>query len=111
MELPIFVLSKKLINAGDVSANIPGVPLEIKEILTGAIQTVWTGSTPIGTLVIQGSCDGVNFTTLASGSQSISGNSGSFLLPLADIGYSYIQAVYTKSSGTGTINVTLNGKR
>jgi hypothetical protein len=111
-QLPIHVTNTAIISAGDVStATITSSTLEVKEIRTFAVQAVWSGASPLGTLSIQGSNDGTNFKELSGGSIAVSGNTGNDLKNFPDCGYAYVQAVYTKTSGTGTITVTVNGKR
>lgn len=110
MVLPIELLNVVLINAS-VATNHTSAIIDVKEALSMAVQTSWSGSSPLGTLVIQGSCDGTVFTTLSGGSVSITGSSGSNLLNVVEKGITHIQAVYTTTSGTGTVLVTINAKR
>lgn len=76
------------------------------------IVLAWTGSTPIGTITVQGSNDNTNWATLDFGSAiSITGDSGTDLLNINQFPCSYIRIVYTKSSGTGTITASMTTKQ
>lgn len=111
MNLPIHLFNIQLLAAADMSADATSASLDVKEAVTVAIQAVWTGATPIGTLHIQASCDGTNFTDVSGGSQAVTGNTGTLLFNLPNIGYSQLRAFYDNTSGTGNITVTANGKR
>lgn len=110
-QLPIHKFNTQLIAAGDMNGDITGTGYEVNEARTVSIQAVWSGSSPIGTLHIQASCDGTNYTDVSGGSQAVSGNTGTLLFNLQDIGYAYLRAFYDNTSGTGTLTVTSNGKR
>lgn len=82
----------------------------------------WTGSSPVGSMSVQvsntyaqnaagGVLNAGNWTTLTlSATTNVSGNSGNgFIDVLATAGYA-IRLVYTRVSGTGTMNATIAGK-
>ena len=101
---PIFLSLTSMISSGDMSqASISSSALDIREAHHVAVQAVWTGSSPVGTLSVQGSIDGSTYTEVQSAS-AVSGNSGSLLINLSNVAYSNLKLVYTKTSGTGTIN-------
>jgi hypothetical protein len=77
-------------------------------MINACIQAVFTG-TPVGTLDLQVSNDNVNWTVYTGSSTTVNG-AGSFAWLLADIGFPWIQVVYTASSSTGSLSVTVNGK-
>lgn len=82
----------------------------------------WSGSSPVGTCSVQVSntysqdSNGAvknagNWTTLTLSSPcSVSGNTGNGAIDVDATGFYAIRFVYTKVSGTGTLNVTVNGK-
>lgn len=87
------------------------------------MQFIWSGGgTPVGTIAIQVSLDyaqdsqGVvtnsgTWTALTfSSTPAVSGNSGSLYLDLNQLGAAWVRAVYTKTSGTGTLNAYISGK-
>jgi hypothetical protein len=91
---------------------------------------VWSGSSPVGTIAIQGSND---FKLLANGQPdsanpgtwnslplssagnlvttiAVSGNSGMGLVDIDATGFYAIRAIYTFASGTGSLTATFVGK-
>lgn len=73
-----------------------------------AVQATYTGS-PVGTLAIQASNDGVNWSTITITSTSISG-SGSTMFNMSQELYPYAQLIWTPSSGSGTLYATVYTK-
>jgi hypothetical protein len=72
----------------------------------------WTGTSPVGTLAIQASTDNTTWVALDFGSTiSISGNTGTHILNINQVPFSYLRAVYTKTSGTGTLTALLSSKQ
>lgn len=112
--------------SGDMSqASITSAVTILGQKTVGSVEYSWTGTSPVGTLIIQGSnsyslnLNGtVNnagiWTTLywtlnggsAVNSVSISGNSGNGIIDLGT-GIWAFRTVYTKGSGTGTLLATL----
>ncbi len=112
-----------IITNGDMStASITSDVINMENILFLAVQGVWTG-TPTGTLKLQGSCDtgltiagnvtgsGVtNWTDITSATTAPSGSAGSGFIEVKETGLKWVRAVYTRSSGSGTLNVRFNAK-
>ena len=65
----------KIIDAGSMAANLSSSVVSLSEVSGYCIHAVYTGA-PVGTLFIEGSCDGSNFSTIAS--NAISGASQYF---------------------------------
>lgn len=114
---------------GDMSqATINSIGLDIGQVYVSAIQAIYTGS-PVGTLKLQVSCDNVapvqwssqsaivtnpaanviHWTDYTGSSLSIT-TAGDFAWLINPVGFRWIRLVYTKTSGTGTLNATFNGK-
>lgn len=102
------VTDKKTIDAGDMSANITGTTIDISMIEHVAHQIIWSGTSPVGTITIQGSLDSSNFSTIST--TAVAANTGSVLTNIPSVGYPYIRATYTATSGVGTLNITVSGK-
>lgn len=113
------ILNETLSTAADASVTVTTAPLLLAYAFGYAIQASFTGS-PVGTLVLQGSNDAVpnaqftaspptNWTAITGSSTSVS-SSGLFLFNAGDVYYNWIRAVYTPSSGTGTLTVVGNAK-
>lgn len=94
--------------AGTQTSNIT----EIINMDNVAIVASWTGSSPVGTLLVQVSNDQVVWQNLDFGSAiSISGNSGSHDLIMNQLPHTYIRAAYVKTSGTGTLACSISIKQ
>lgn len=75
-----------------------------------SLQFDWTG-TPNGSFDVQVSNDNVTFHSLnIPGVPSAVGVAGGFIINITQLSQPYIKAVYTNTSGTGTLNVTIFGK-
>lgn len=73
-----------------------------------AVQATYTGS-PVGTLSIQASNDGSNWSTITITVTSING-AGSTMFNMSQELYPYARLVYTKTSGSGTLLATVYTK-
>jgi len=108
--LPLILFNLKIIDAGSMaSATLTSQIIDISEVSCFAVQSVWDGATPIGTISYQASLDGTNFTEISNA--SVSGNTGSLLLNVVNPGYVSFRTVYTKTSGSGTLNIRMSAKR
>jgi hypothetical protein len=106
------------IQAKDASVNqTSAVPMDISSVVAASAQVVMTG-TAAGTVKIQVSNDApnstevsgvpnvTNWSDVSGASVNVSG-AGTYLIPVINISYQYMQIVYTKGSGTGTITVNV----
>lgn len=102
-----------------MAASIASDPMQLEQILGYAVQVVMTGS-PVGTLVLQGSCDapqtpngiGVAPTTwvdLGGTSYSVTA-AGNVLYNMSEPFYNWVRLVYTRTSGSGALTATFNAK-
>lgn len=79
----------------------------------------WSGSSPVGTLTVDCSNDydtqspgSAHWVSLDFGSAiSISGNTGSSIININQLPYTWLRATYTKGSGTGTLVAKLSTKQ
>lgn len=110
------------ITNGDMSAaSITSLVSEIQYLDDIAIQMNWSGS-PVGTFAIQGSLDYAqdyagnvtnagNWIALTLNPiPAATGSSGNWLVNLDGLSFPAIRLVYTKTSGTGTLNAFISGK-
>lgn len=113
MELPIHLLDKQIVSAGNLSGNITSDGLEVKAAIRMSLQVSWTGSSPVGTLKVQGSNDNITFADDPEQASplAISGSSGQALIKIANTSYNYVRVLYTSTSGSGSLNVNLSAKR
>lgn len=112
----------QIVTAGNMSsATITSIGIDLNQLDLDSIQAVWTGS-PVGTLKIQVSNDivavapGANpaanvthWSDYTGSSTAVSG-AGDITYNMTFVGYRWVQLVYTKTSGSGTLNATFSGK-
>lgn len=114
--------SVKLITNASMAAPITSLGINLISIYAYSVQGVWTGGAVVGVFKLQGSNDSgdigsgqgvsqpVNWTDIVSSSQSISGSPGSILYDITECAYRWVRLVYTSTSGSATLNVTINTK-
>ena len=112
-----------VISSGDMSAaSIASAVTLLPQLSMVSYDVSWVGTAPVGVVTVEvsntykQSADGSvlnpgNWTTLVlSAPTPVSGNSGNGFIDVdATAGYA-IRLVYTRTSGTGTLNATVNGK-
>lgn len=94
--------------AGNMAGNLTSDAEPLDSYYGSAIQAVYTGS-PVGTLKLQASIDGTNYSDITASSQSITA-SGSFLWNITANFYRYVRVVWTATSGSGTLVCTILAK-
>jgi len=97
-----------IVTNGDMSGNITSSAIDLSKTDGYSVDAQWTGS-PVGTLKLQVSRDGINFYDYPSSSISTSGISSAFW-EITTVNYSKVQLVYTASTGSGTLNAGILGK-
>lgn len=110
-----------IITAGSMGASLNSIGVNLDQLELTAIQAVWTGS-PVGVLKIQVSSQQVpvapgadpaanvsNWTDYTGSPYAISA-AGDTMYNMSLVGYRWVRLVYTRTSGTGTMNATFSGK-
>lgn len=105
-----------LIDNVAMTSDIDSTPIELNSIVLLSLQAVWTGS-PVGVLNLQATNYPSNqssnivttWTNITLSDVDINGPSNT-LYNLSEMGYNRLRLVYTRTSGTGTLTVTANGK-
>lgn len=111
----------QVITNGDMStASITSTISDIRNIDNVAYELTWSGTSPVGTVAVNGSLDydpttptlkpGTWTSLTLSPSPAVSGNTGSILINMTGLAFPFIQVVYTKTSGTGTLQAYVSGK-
>ncbi len=119
---------QSVITNGDMSASITSAPTILQSITEISYEVVWSGTSPIGTISVQVSNDysvhpdgsvnnaghWVTATLSVAGTPAssvpLSGNTGEGMIdPFSTAAYA-VRLVYTRASGTGTMNAVINGK-
>ena len=112
---PYHIYRDQIIVNGDMSTTIisSSIDLNRSDTRSLSVQLTWkNASTPVGLFYIQGSNDGgVTFTQISDSILPVSGNTGSSLINYDFPAFEQIQAVYAPTSGSGTAQCWINGKR
>lgn len=111
-----------VITNGDMAGNLTSAVTIIQKLSMISYDISWTGSSPVGVITVQVSnsysqnADGTvknagSWTTLAlSEPADVSGNTGNGFIDIDSTAGYAIRVIYTKTSGTGTMNVIINAK-
>jgi hypothetical protein len=108
-------ISDKILDAGSMGADVESDEVLIDQIYGFAIQAVYTG-TPNGTLKIQASCDDVQKSSDVTNWIDVSGATatitaaGSVIIQVPYAFYKWFKVVFVRTSGTGSLTITYNGK-
>lgn len=104
------ILNEVLLASGNMSGNITSPAVSTAHMGYLTVAAIYVGTVPTGTLKLQCSLDsGVNWIDIPSMSVAISA-SGSSLFEMKEFGYPQVRAVYTFTSGTGSLLLQVNGK-
>ncbi len=117
-----FYHSYQMVSAESMGASINSKGVDLQGLDVYSIHAVYSGGTPVGTLKLQISNDIVgagtssdpaslvtNWTDYTGSSLSISA-AGDYMWKVTSSGERWVRLVYTRSSGSGTLNVTFSGK-
>lgn len=102
------VFEYKLVTNGDMSGDYISPVQQLTQMAICAIQATWD-SAPVGVLNLQISNDNIIWTDYTCSSTDVNG-AGNFLWNLVSIGFQYVRVQYVSTSGSGNLNVTVNGK-
>lgn len=114
--LPVHVITN-----GSMAGNITSAVVEIKNQDNIGIQMIWTGA-PVGTFAVQVSMtfqeDSFGNVTNPGTWTSIpltpaitaAGSGDNAYIDLNQLSAPYVRVVYTRTSGTGTLNAFIDGK-
>ena len=108
MAYPVLQFNNVILNAISMTSTQSGTQ-DISNSLAFSVQTTWTGTSPVGTLVISGSLDNQTWTPISS--QAINANSGNFLFNADHQAYIAVQVSYVYTSGTGTLTSRISSKQ
>ncbi len=96
----------KILNAGDMSqATLTAGPQTIPYLDNVAFQANWTGA-PTGDFAVEASLDGVNYVGIPmSAPVTAAGSPDVAMFYLYQLPFQYVKVVYTKGSGTGSLDI------
>lgn len=104
-----------IVTEGDMSGSLTSTPINLDHIKMYAIQAVVSsGTSPSGALTLEASCDPSNttpstWTEIGNTSQTVTAD-GSFLWNVENAGYNWVRLVYTRTSGSGTLDTRIQIK-
>lgn len=102
-------VKSNLLNNVARSGLIHTETIDLNRIKLGAFQFIWTG-TGIGSIDLEISIDGINWTLVNAGAPGPSGADGDHVIEILTA-CRYVRAVYSHVSGTGTLSVNFSGTR
>jgi len=103
------VYNIQIVTNGDMSqSTVTSDVIDLSRTDGYAVYAEWTGS-PNGVIELQASLDGNTWVTI-TGSPSIITTAGNFMWNVGDVFYDKVRVLYIKTSGSGTLNVHINGK-
>lgn len=108
----IIYQNASLVSDGNMTASINSSAFDLQLFNNYSIQAIFTGS-PNGSLKLQISNDIADSPTNWSdytGSSTTVTTSGDFVWKVSSAGERYVRVVYTFSSGSGTLNVSISAK-
>lgn len=106
--------NQQLISAGSMGSSLNSSPMHLGEFNGYSCSAVVSsGSSPVGTLKLQVANDFSatvsNWVDVAGSGIAITGD-GANLWSVADAYYKWVRVVYTRTSGSGTLDVNCNIK-
>lgn len=125
---PLFVPKSVITNGNMASTSLTSQVTIIKMLSMVSYGVSWSGTSPIGTLIVQLSNDykqdaagtvivagtwntmTLNYQGMSVSSIPVTGNTGSAFIDIGETAGYAIRLVYTKTSGVGTLQATIAGK-
>lgn len=113
----------QIVTAGSLGATLNSSTIDMNQYFGGSIQAVWTGASVDGTFKLQISNDIVRVTpstgdvgteivnwTDYTGSSTTAAGAGDFMWNMVYSNFRWVRLVFTRTSGTGTLNAIFSGK-
>jgi hypothetical protein len=115
-------------NGNSMAGNITSLPVVILDLYALSYALSWTGTSPVGTVSVQGSNDysvnaegavmnagtwntlTLNYGGSAVTTVPVTGNTGNGLIDVTATGIYAVRLIYTAGSGTGSLTVTMVAK-
>lgn len=117
------LLKYKLISEGDMSGDIVSPVTNVQFLDNIAIQAVWSGTSPVGTISVEVSIDYAEDNqgnVINAGNwvaidldpvPAVSGNTGSDFIDINQLSAPWIRVKYTAGSGVGDLDVYVSAKQ
>lgn len=103
----------KMVDAGDMSADITSSEVNVINLDKASIFVSWTGSSPVGVLKVEAknADNGSWFELDMGGPIDVAGNDSNHILLFNELLHNALRIVFTRTSGTGTLNAVLVAKQ
>jgi len=103
----------KMFDAADISSTITSPEVNVINLDQASIFVSWSGSSPYGTLEVQfkNGDNGAWFTVDMGGPIPILNSSGQHILIFHELPHTAMRLVYSRISGTGTIDAVITAKQ
>lgn len=103
---------RQITTNGDLSASFSGTTIKVEGQKIIAMQAVTTNASGLtGTYDMQQSNDGTNWHNVAGATSAVSANGAIMLLPTGGfVAGTYVRFNYTRTGGSGTVNVFMAAK-
>lgn len=102
-------ISLPVASSTSLASNYTSSSQDIRNFPFFAFQFVWTGA-PVGTVSVDASVDNVTWAPITNMSSTTGGTAGCYLPDFAGSGVPFVRAIYTRTSGTGSLTITLFAK-
>lgn len=102
------VFNVNALSSASMASNQTSISYDASTSFHYAVQSVWTGASPVGTIEVQASLDGLNWGNIYT--VAVASNSGSDIHDLGSLAFPYLRVAYAFTSGTGLLNVKLCAK-
>lgn len=100
-----------IIDAATIDEDVSSAAINVLQLDAVSVQFVWSaGTSPVGTVQVQGRIDGLTWENLLPVALNVSGASGSHFVALDTLLVEEIRVVYDFGSGTATANCHVMGK-
>lgn len=117
-----------VLNAGDMSGSLISQPTVLQSLSCGSYSLTWAGTSPVGSVSLEVSDDyklnpdgtvenagtwnvaPISVSGTPATSAPVAGNTGTGFIDILGTGAYAIRVIYTATSGTGALTITVNGK-
>ncbi len=103
--------SYKMFDALSLASSATSDATDVTPVDKASIHIAWTGSSPVGSIAVWAqNGDDDSWYDLGFSAISISGASGSHQVIFNELPFTKIRLVYTRVSGTGSLNARISSK-
>jgi hypothetical protein len=97
----------------DISSNQDSEEIVVTNLDKASIHVMWSGSSPVGTMVVQAKNGekGTYYNLEGLDAISITGNSGDHVIIFSDMPFTHLKISFTNTSGTGSMTANMTAKQ